>query len=271
MRWLREHKIFSVVVGLVLVLLIITFGAYASGSGSSLGNGFRGILTTIQKPFTYIGGGIKNAYNGIFKYDDLQEENSKLKEENQKLKREINNNAIKKDELKRLENLYSNLNTEPFTKDIDPLAANVISVDNSSGYIEFTVDVGSEKGVKKGDIVVDEKGIVGVVSAVDKNSTKISSIIDSSVKMSFILKKNMDAVGIISGDGNKHMQGYMVDENISVSEGDLALTSGMGGIPRGIAIGKITKVEYNNDKQLKTIKIKPTSNFKSMQKVAIIR
>lgn len=154
MRWLREHKIFSVVVGLVLVLLIITFGAYASGSGSSLGNGFRGILTTIQKPFTYIGGGIKNAYNGIFKYDDLQEENSKLKEENQKLKREINNNAIKKDELKRLENLYSNLNTEPFTKDIDPLAANVISVDNSSGYIEFTVDVGSEKGVKKGDIVL---------------------------------------------------------------------------------------------------------------------
>lgn len=271
MRWLKEHKIFSVVVGTVLVLLIITFGAYASGSGSSVGNGFRSIVTTIQKPFSYVGGGIKNAYNGIFNYKELQEEAEALKEENLQLKTELSNNAIKKDELSRLEALWSALSAEPFNGKKDAVAANVVSIDNSSGYREFTVDVGSNKGIDKGNLVIDENSLVGIVSAVDGKTAKISSVIDSSVKLSFVLKKNMDLVGIIKGDGDNALEGYMVNEKSNVSEGDIILTSGMGAFPRGITIGKVSKVYYDNNKQLKVVKVKPTSEFKSMQKVAIIK
>ncbi len=271
MRWFREHKIFSVVAGIVIVLLLITFGAYASGSGSSVGNGFRSLFTTVQKPFSYIGGGIKNAYNGIFSYDELQEENEALKKENEELKREVNSNAVKKDELERLEKLWSALSAEPFGKDVEAVSGNVISIDNSSGYREFTVDVGENKGVSVGNLVIDENGIVGVVSAVDNKTAKISSIVDSSIKLSFVLKKNMDLVGIIRGDGDNGLEGYMVNEKSNVAEGDIILTSGMGNFPRGIAIGKVSKVYYDNGKQLKVVKVRPTSEFKTMQKVAIVK
>lgn len=269
MRWIREHKLFTAVLSVVIALLILIFSAYASGSGLNIGNGFRGVIAVVQKPFAYVGGGIKNAYNGIFNYKKLQEENEKLQEENEKLKKENNENAIRGDELARLEALYEYLQSEPF-RESEAVAADIIAVDNSLTVHEFTVDVGKNKGIEAGNMVVDYNGIVGIVSQVDNTTAKVSSVLDTSFKMSFIAKKNTDILGILKGDGDR-LSGYLLNEKSNVTEGDILLTSGRGSLPKGIAIGKVSKVEFDNDKQLKVLEVKPTSQFKSMQKVAIIK
>ena len=91
--------------------------------------------------------------------------------------------------------------------------------------------------------MIDQNGAVGTVTDVSKNSATVSSILDSNVSTSFVVKKNMDILGVLKGDGNETLKGYLLDEKASVVEGDILLTSGRGAFPKGVEIGKVTKVE----------------------------
>ena len=268
MRWIREHKLFSIVVATVFILVIIVISAYASGTGTG---GLRGILNTVSKPFSYVGGSLKNGFEGIFNYKKLQMENERLQSENEKLKQEINENSVSRDELNRLEALSKQFNSGIYRGSGTPVAANVINADNSKYFREFTIDAGADKGLKKGNIVIDQNGAVGTVTDVSKNSATVSSILDSNVSTSFVVKKNMDILGVLKGDGNETLKGYLLDEKASVVEGDILLTSGRGAFPKGVEIGKVTKVEYDSNTQLKVVQVKPTANFKVMQEVVVIR
>ncbi len=47
------------------------------------------------------------------------------------------------------------------------------------------------------------------------------------------------------------------------------MTSGIGIYPMGIRIGKVTEVDYDDNRQLKTVVVEPTVKFDNMQKVAV--
>ena len=272
MRWLREHKIFSTVVAIVIVLIIIIFASFASGGGSNvLGDGFRTIVNTIEKPFVSAGNSIKENVVGLFSYKKLQEENERLKEENEKLRKGNNNLVLQKSELEQLKDLSKAFDFEPFKETGEAVAANIIAVDNSMAYSAFTVDVGKNKGIKVGSIVVDGNGLVGEVTKVDANTAKIKSILSINKNVSFVVRNKKDVSGIVHGDGNRQMSGYLLNSNANAVEGDIIVTTGRGNYPKGIVIGKIDKVEFDNDTQLKEIKVRPTAKITSMQKVAIFQ
>lgn len=272
MRWIREHKLFSTVVGIVIVLVLVIIGSYASGGGSSvIGGGIQKAINVVEKPFASIAGGIKDGFNGIFKYKSLQEENEELKEEIEKLKQSNTNLTLSKEEYEDLQELAKVFDFEPFTGKSDAVVANIISIDNSMAYKEFTVDVGEDKGIAKGNVVVNSNGLVGIVEEVNGNTAKISSILDSNNNISFMVKRNDDILGVLKGEGKDVLPGYVMDEKANVVEGDTLITSGMGKYPKGITIGKVTDVKYDSDTQLKRVEVKPTVKFKSMQKVAIFK
>lgn len=272
MRWLREHKIFSTVVAIIIVLVIIIFASFASGGGSNvLGDSFRTIINTIEKPFVSAGNSIKENVTGIFSYKKLQEENDKLREENEKLKENNNNLALQKSELEQLKDLSESFDFEPFKETGSAIAANIIAVDNSMAYSTFTVDVGKNKGIKVGSIVVDGNGLVGEVKKVEADTAKIESILSINKNVSFIVRNKKNVSGIVHGDGNRQLEGYLLNSNANAVEGDIIVTTGRGKYPKGIVIGKLDKVEFDNNTQLKEIKVRPTAKITSMQKVAIFQ
>lgn len=270
MRWIREHKIFVVSFFIIALLIIMILIAFNSGN-SSISKGTSRIMTTVEKPFVYIANSIKNAGKGIFKYGELLDENEKLKAENTKLKLELEKNSISKDELSRLEQFYQLFKSEPLNNVEHFNVADIIAIDNSSVYKEFTVNTGSSSGIQEGDFVIDTRGVVGRVSQVTEDSSKISTVLSGDISLSFVAKKNTDIIGVIKGDGSNILKGYLLDEKASVSEGDIILTSGRGNIAKGIPIGSISKTYYDNNTKLRIVEIKPTVEFYSMQKVAIIR
>ena len=62
----------------------------------------------------------------------------------------------------------------------------------------------------------------------------------------------------------------MLDEDASVIEGDVLITSGMELYPQGIPVGKIGKVTWDNDALLRTVAVEPAVNFTNIQKVTVI-
>ncbi|MFV0516468.1 MAG: rod shape-determining protein MreC [Aminipila sp.] len=271
MRFIREHKLFSVLITVILVLCILMIASYKiSGKNSIVGNALETGVTTAQKPLASAGMNIKSNLKGIFKFKQVVAENERLKKEVSELEEKLVKVALQKNELQQLQELSNVLNYDSVNNSKEIVSASIISLDGSNWFNIFTIDRGSASGIKKDCIVVNGDGLVGRVIETGENWAKVVAIVDESNNVSFSVLRDMSLIGIVTGDGKGNLSGFMLDNEASVIEGDVLVTSNMGLYPEGIRIGKITSVEYNSDTQLKTVKIEPSVSFKSLQKVAVI-
>ena len=270
MNWFRRHKIFTATAGIVLVLCLFVLGSFMMGGGSTiLGKGFQSVITTIEKPFAYAAGGIKNTFTGIFQYKKVLEENEALKQENQDLKQENLELSLSREELTQLENLSDAFDFTPFAGNGEAVAGKIITLDNSNLFKTFVIDVGTDKGLKVNNIVVDGSGLVGRIREVGKDWAKVVSILDENNNISFKVLRKGTIQGVLHGDGAGKLQGYLFDADAKIVEGDVLVTSGVGLYPQGIRIGKVASVTFDKDMQLKVVTVAPTVKFTSLQKVAV--
>ncbi|QHI73322.1 rod shape-determining protein MreC [Aminipila terrae] len=271
MRFIREHKLFSLLITVVLILSIIMIVSYKMGGAHSfIGNLLQTGTTSIEKPLSSGSTSVKSNLRGIFKFRQVVDENEQLRKEVSDLQQKVIKLTLKKNELKQLKELSNALNYESVNDNHNLVSANIISLDGSNWFNLFTIDRGTESGIKKDCIVVNGDGLVGKVTETGKGWSKVVSIIDESNNVSFMVLRDMSLIGVVSGDSKGSLSGFMLDNKASVIEGDVLVTSNMGLYPAGIKIGKIRSVEYNSDTQLKTVKIEPSVSFKSLQKVAVI-
>lgn len=240
------------------------------GGGSTiLGKTGETIITAIEKPFSAIGGGIRNTFTGIFKYKAVLQENDDLKAQNQELEQQNLELTLSKEELSQLKSLEKAFDFTAFKGQNSAVAGRIVSLDNSNPFQTFLIDAGSDKGIKKNDIVVDGNGLVGRIRDVGAHWAKVVSILNESNNISFKVLRRPSAQGIVHGNGNEKLAGYLLNGDAKVVEGDILVTSGVGLYPEGIRIGKVTKVSFNKDLQLKEIMVSPTVQFTSLQKVAV--
>ena len=126
----------------------------------------------------------------------------------------------------------------------------------------FILDKGAKDNIKKGYAVVIKNNLVGVVSQVSANLSKVDSINNSS--FAFTAKTQSGAVGVIRGGGTLTLDNILLSENIKV--GELVLTKGdinsNGiGIPEDLVVGKITSVEKNPSDLFQKAKVENFVNF----------
>lgn len=271
MRFIREHKLLSAFIAVILVLFIIMVASYKTGgTGGPIARNVENAMVTIQKPFSSAGDAIKSNIKGIFKYKALLKENEELKEQIAALERENIKNSLTQNELNELRELTNVFNYESIGDSGSTVAASIVSLDGSNWFNLFTIDRGIESGIKTGSIVVNGDGLVGRVKEAGEGWSKVVSIIDDSNHVSFMVQRDMSLVGIVSGETDENLSGFMIDGEASVIEGDILVTSNIGIYPPGIKIGKVLSVNYNSDTQLKLVEIEPSVSFKSLQKVAVI-
>ena len=134
----------------------------------------------------------------------------------------------------------------------------------------FTINKGSEAGIEKGDVVINGIGLVGKICEVGNGWAKVKPVIAEENNISFMLARSNNQLGVASGSKNGKFGGYMFDENSTVAESDILITSGMGIYPAGIEIGSVTSVSFNDDKLIKEVTIEPAVDFTSLRKVAVI-
>lgn len=270
MKWVSEHKLFTVISGIVLVLcLVIIISFLTAGGSTAAGRGFQSGIAVIQKPFTSFATAVKKNVSGIFSYRQLQKENEDLQAKVNDLENENKDLKLKKDELRQLNKLSKSFDYEPFAGTGKSVVGRVIEIDNSNPYVVFTIDVGTEKKIKKNSIVVDGDGLVGRVQETGRGYSKIVSVLSSSNSISFKVLRKTSITGVVKGNGKGKLSGYMMNESAAVLKGDVLVTSGIGIYPEGIRIGTVSSVNYDEDTQLKVITVKPTVSFDGMQKVAV--
>ena len=106
MRWIKDHKLVSFL--LIVIVLAVSFLIYSVASGGT-GNAASGaagtVLGKIEQPFTAAANKISGGVSGIFSYNSLKKENEQLKEENQALQKKVTSLTLTANQLDELKNL----------------------------------------------------------------------------------------------------------------------------------------------------------------------
>jgi rod shape-determining protein MreC len=102
-------------------------------------------------------------------------------------------------------------------------------------------DVGLEKGVRVGNPVMSDRGLVGRVVGVANDASRVLLLTDVASRTPVLVART-DARAILLGDGGSNPRlGYLRGQD-PVHEGDRILTSGDGGVfPRGLPVGVAAK------------------------------
>ena len=99
------------------------------------------------------------------------------------------------------------------------------------------IDVGSNRGVRIGNPVINEHGLVGRISGVSGSVARVLLVTDVASQVPIVVGRT-DARAIMRGDGSGNPRLEFVRGEDAIEVGDRILSSGDGGlIPRGLPIG----------------------------------
>lgn len=187
---------------------------------------------------------------------------SQLKEQNAELTSQVAKGEEYRQEAQRLQEL---LNLKD-SYDIDGVSAHVIGKTSENWNQSITIDIGEADGSFVGATVCSSFGVIGQVSSVTSSTSVVRLLTDPQSGVAGMIQSSR-ATCVVKGS----LDGLLTAEDIGVStevkEGDIIITSGLGGsFTRGIIIGTVSKVSGNSqDGSLKaTIKQADNTNFEEV-------
>ncbi|MCG6200338.1 rod shape-determining protein MreC [Psychromonas antarctica] len=125
------------------------------------------------------------------------------------------------------------------------MIAEVMRLESDPFTQQLLIDKGALDGVYLGQPVINEQGVVGQVSQVGSTTSRVLLIVDASHGIPVRVQRN-DITAIVHGSGawNK-LNVPFVQSNADLKEGDLLVTSGLGGrFPAGYPVATVTHFDY---------------------------
>ncbi len=202
---------------------------------------------------------IAKVYDYFRDLKQIHKDNIRLREENRKLN-------LLYDKFKSLEienKLLSDLLNYVTPKESEFITARVIAEEGdafSHSMIAYTGD----KKVKKGQVALSDKGVVGRVENVGKAYARIILITDINSKIPVMVEKTRIR-GILSGDNTTMPRLVFIPLDAAINVGDRIVTSGVAGVfPAGLPIGKVVSVKKNE------IRVKPFSSLGQLEYIKLV-
>jgi len=211
----------------------------------------------IHKAYEVMNTPLEKIYNFMKSSKDLinyKDEREILVQENQKLKEQVLRIDIIDRENFELKQLIKYINPHTFNY----ISAKVVSANFYNFGLQMMLNVGIKNGISEGQAVINSAGIVGRVINVSSQSSKIMTWNNVNFKIPIVLLKSGIHCIANGANNNIYMKLVHLPENIRPIEGEIAITSGEGGIlPAGIRVGKIERTELEEEKFI----VKPAANI----------
>lgn len=139
----------------------------------------------------------------------------------------------------------------------------------------LTIDKGEVHGVKQGMAVVTAEGMIGKIKSAGRitSTVQLLSTVDRTNRVHVTIQGKSDFYGLIEGFDLKTQQ--LIVKQIPFEEKvkkDMdVVTSGLANIfPKGLYIGKVVKVEHDQNGLTQTAYVKPAANFYNIENVIVV-
>lgn len=275
-----EKKIKSkkIVVVLVTLTLFITIALTVKPVDNP--NFFQKIIqfifVPVQNVIMYPVNKVNDTISFFAEMKDYKIKNEEITKKNEELTnrvRELEACKVENDELREMLNL-----TKKY-EERENVVAEIIAKEPGMWFDIFTVNKGAKDGINVNSVVLTHNGLVGKVTEVYDNSSKVVSILDPSNQVGAKITKTGELVTAV-GDINLTEKGLIkinyITSDVPLGIGDVIETSGIAGIdgvyPEGIFIGNVVEVQSEEAALLsKYAVVKPGVNFRTLQEVFILK
>lgn len=197
----------------------------------------------------------------------LFEDNQQLHDENLVLKARLQKFSALEAENARLREL---LDSSPKAGE-RVLIAELLSVDLDPFRRQIVINKGSNHDIFTGQPVLDSNGIMGQVIHVSPLSSMVTLITDPSHAIPVQINRNgLRAIAIGVGSLNQ-LEIPHVPNNSDIQEGDLLVSSGLGGrFPAGYPVARILKIDRNPAVPFARIIAEPTAQLQRNKEVLLV-
>lgn len=260
---------------LVFFVLIsgVVLAFHSGGFVVNLGTAGFTVLSTVQKGVGTVVGKVNETFNAVHELARLRDENRELME---RLKNyeilQRNNTDIRKENERLREQLDFSLSLNEKN-----YPAQIISRNPDSLYSSFTINKGSQHGIRKNmPVLAVQGGIIGLVGRVvnvGAFTSLVMPIYDSKCSVSVRIQNTRD-IGLITGSGSSdlplsmsYIKKRVLDE---LNYGDLVVTSGESGVFMGdIPVGSISEIKALDYDSSLSIKVVPVIDFSRIEMVIV--
>lgn len=258
---------------IIAFLCVVLMGIeHATGGNGPLNFIANYTVVPMQKGISYMGMWISDVSSNFETMEDMQKKNDQLQKKVDDLT--IDNTRLRQDqyELERLRELYK---LDENYSDYKKVGAHVIANNGTNWFNDFTIDKGSNDGIKENCNVLAGSGLAGIVTEVGPDYARVRSIIDDSSNVSAMVLSTSDTC-IVRGDLKLAADGRLRFEKLAnngnkIEVGEQVVTAHVSDrFVQGLFIGYISELELDSNKLTYSGYITPAVDFSKLQEVLVI-
>jgi rod shape-determining protein MreC len=210
--------------------------------------------------------GMRNLWGSYIDLVDVRQENATLRQEVAELA-EINlqyrEALVASGHLQRIAAMRDDF-------EVPMLPAKVVGLDISLWFRSVLVDRGVGHGVRAGNPLITNDGVVGLVTASSSRSSRAMLLLDSQSAIDGIVQRSR-ARGVVRGNGTGELEFEFVVRGNDVMPGDVIITSGLDSVyPKGLRIGKVNELRDPKGSLIQTAIIQPAVDFGRLEQVFVM-
>ncbi len=197
------------------------------------------ILSFLSGPITYVDGMVGK----IGDYFRVLEQNDALRQENAELRQWMDEALALRETIA----AYEQLQTYQAPPNARPVDAFVIGETNDAFAHSMLVNAGMQKNIKRGQAVIDDRGLVGRIVETGAHASRVLLLTDIQSRVPVYIE-GAEVEGILVGRTKAHPEISFIEKDVQGIDlrGQRVLTSGAGGVlPRGLPVGVISDGEQN--------------------------
>jgi rod shape-determining protein MreC len=265
---LRVPLLFGTILLLSLVSMHADRRAREGGPGEL---GFaRGLVLDVTVPIQKMIAApvdlVRNTWERYVALVDLQHENDALRAQLAALREEnlqFREALVASGRLQRIAEMRDEFETPM-------LAMEVVGQDVSPWFRSVLLDRGHEAGVRAGMPVVNDSGVVGLVTATSAHAGRTMLLLDRQSAIDGIVQRSR-ARGIVRGRGNDRLEFEFVVGGADVEVGDVVISSGLDGVyPKGLRVGEVEEVVAAPYGLTQRAILKPAVDFGRLEQVFVV-
>lgn len=242
----------------IISVLLLTFYIREGESGPI--HGVRSVVSTITSPVRYAGSVIASPFNALGNvFTNLTastETLSDIKAENEELTARVAELSEAEATAERLEALLDLQSTY----NLQSTAARIVGESSDAWSRTVTIDKGTSDGFAINMPVCNSAGVIGQIIEVSSNTSTVRLITDENSGVSAMVQSTR-AQGILQGQPDGSLRLEYVSVEADVEEGDIIVTSGIGGTyPKGLLLGTVSSVIRPDNATYYTIVVTPASS-----------
>lgn len=207
--------------------------------------------------------------NNLTDINRLSDDNRALRDENERLRVENGRLTQAERDLRQLQQL---LHVRPGSTDDVLVPGNVFLREPGNLRAMVAIDKGKADGLAEGMVVLTAQGsLIGSITNALEHVAWVTLVTDQTSAVSAMVQSSR-VQGVVAGapDGTLTME--FVQETADVKEGDMIVTSGIGGRhPPGELIGQVVEVESSPQALFKSVRVEPLADLSRLEDVLVLQ